>query len=199
MTVFASAKGLRETAAFFEQVPDIAEQAMALALNQVAGRDGLAVIRNDMRAEINFPKGYLEQSDRLFFARKARKGDLSAIIRGRDRATSLARFATAGERPDTTRGRGVRVEVKSGVVHTLKRAFMVKLRNGNMGLAVRVKPGETIRNSERAVKLAEDVYLLYGPSVDQVFQNVADDRADDIGDMVERQFYRQFARLTNGK
>jgi hypothetical protein len=48
------------------------------------------------------------------------------------------------------------------------------------------------------VKLADNVYLLYGPSVDQVFRLVADDRADDLAEMVENQFYRQFARLTNG-
>jgi hypothetical protein len=118
MTVFASAKGIREAIDFFEEVPDIAEQAAVLAINQVAGRDGLAVIRNDMRAEINFPKGYLEGGDRLTIARKARKGDLSAVIRGRDRATSLARFTTAGARPDNTRGRGVKVEVKNGTTQS---------------------------------------------------------------------------------
>ena len=151
-----------------------------------------------MREQINFPKGYLERGDRLAVVRKARKGDLTAVIRGRDRATSLARFLLPGQRPDNTAGRGVRVEVKNGKVRNLKRAFIVKLRNGNMGLAVRLKPGETLANSDRAVRLADNVYLLYGPSVDQVFQGVADDRTDDLGAMVERQFYRQIARLTNG-
>lgn len=197
MTVFVNVKGLREAGHFFEELPEISESAAVLAINQVAGRDGLAVIRNDMRAQINFPKGYLEGGDRLALVRKARKGDLTAVIRGRDRATSLARFTSAGSRPDNTRGRAIRVDVKGGQPVTMKRAFMVKLRNGNLGLAVRVKDGEQLRNSERAVKLADNVYLLYGPSVDQVFGNVADDRSDDIGDMIERQFYRQIDRLTN--
>lgn len=197
MTVFVSVKGLAEAADFFEELPDIAERAAVLAINQVADRDGLAVIRRDMREQINFPKGYLERGDRLAVVRKARKGDLTAIIRGRDRATSLARFLTPGQRPDNTSGRGLRVEVKNGKVRNLKRAFIVKLKNGNMGVAVRLKPGETMENSERAVRLADNVFLLYGPSVDQVFQGVAEDRTDDLGDMIERQFYRQIDRLTN--
>lgn len=197
MTVFASAKGLAEAGMFFEELPDIAERAAVLAINQVADRDGLAVIRRDMREQINFPKGYLERGDRLGVVRKARKGDLTAIIRGRDRATSLARFLTPGQRPDNTNGRGLRVEVKNGKVRNLKRAFMVTLKNGNIGVAVRLKPGEAMENSERAVRLADNVFLLYGPSVDQVFQGVAQDRTDDIGDMLERQFYRQIDRLTN--
>lgn len=198
MSVFASATGLKEAARFFEELPDIAEQATVLALNQVAGRDGLALIRRDMRAEVDFPKGYLEQSDRLGVVRKARKGALSAVIRGRDRATSLARFVASGQRPETTRGQALRVTIKPGSPVTLKRAFLIKLRGGNMGLAVRLKPGETVRNSDRAVKLGDSLFLLYGPSVDQVFRGVANDDADDIALMVENQFYRQFARLTNG-
>lgn len=197
MTVFANVKGMQEVSRFFEELPEISEKAMTLALNQVAGRDGLAVIRKDMRDQINFPKGYLEGGDRLTLARKARKGSLSAVIRGRDRATSLARFLTPGQRPENTHGRGLRVEVQPGKTVSMKRAFIVKLRNGNMGLAVRLKEGEQLRNSEGAVKLADNVYLLYAPSVDQVFNLVADDRTDDLGEMVERQFYRQVARLTN--
>lgn len=198
MSVFASASGLKEALRFFEELPDIAEQATVLALNQVAGRDGLALIRRDMRAEVDFPKGYLEQSDRLGVVRKARKGSLSAVIRGRDRATSLARFVAPGQRPETTRGQALRVTIKPGSPVTLKRAFLIKLRGGNMGLAVRLKPGETVRNSDRATKLGDSLYLLYGPSVDQVFRGVANDDADDIAQLVENQFYRQFARLTNG-
>lgn len=181
---------------YFEQLPEVAERAAVLAVNQVAERDGLAVMRKDMRAQIDFPAGYIE-GDRLGVVRRANRGAIEAVIRGRDRATSLARFAR-GQNPGNTRGRGVRIQVKPGRQKTLKKAFMVRLKNGNIGLAIRLKRGETMSNSQGAVRLAENVYLLYGPSVDQVFRGVADDRAPELANMVSKQFLRQFARLTRG-
>jgi hypothetical protein len=72
------------------------------------------------------------------------------------------------------------------------------LRNGNTGLAVRLKPGEKIKGSTGAVQMAENLYLLYGPSVDQVFRGVAEDRSGDLMNMVSSKFLRQFARLSRG-
>lgn len=196
MSVIIEAGAMDSLKHYFEQLPEVAERAAVLAVNQVAERDGLAVMRRDMRSQIDFPPGYLE-GDRLRVARRANRSAIEAVIRGRDRATSLARFAR-GQNPGNTRGRGVRVQVKPGRTKTLKKAFMVRLNNGNIGLAVRLKPGQTLNNSQAAVRLAENVYLLYGPSVDQVFRVVADDRAPDLANMVSRQFLRQFARLSRG-
>ena len=39
------------------------------------------------------------------------------------------------------------------------------------------------------------IWLLYGPSVDQVFRGVAAKRTSDIADLVMKKFYRQFSRL----
>ena len=196
MTVSIISDGLSEYVRYFEQLPAAAEQAAVLAVNQVAERDGLAVFRREMTKQVNFPKGYLN-GDRLRAGRKASRGAIEASIRGRDRPTSLARFA-AGQTPENTRGRGVRVSVKSGQTRKLPRAFLVNLRNGNIGLAVRLKPGETLSRSEKAVKLSDNLYLLYGPSVDQVFKGVAEDTAPEITRMLSNQFLRQFARLSRG-
>lgn len=194
MTITIVADKLDNLSTFFESLPEVAENAMALAINQVAERDGMAVFKRDMREQVNFPSGYLE-GNRLKVVRRAAKGSLEAVIRGRDRATSLARFA-AGQNPGNTGGRGVRVTVRGGRTQVLRKAFLVTLKNGNMGLAVRLKPGESLRNSQAAVALENNVYLLYGPSVDQVFRGVAEDRAGDISDMVSKQFLRQFDRLS---
>jgi len=128
---------------------------------------------------------------------------IEAVIAGRDRPTSLARFAPGAQRPE--RGQPLRpiiVEVKSGKRVVLNgprssaRAFLVNLKNGNTGLAVRLPKGETLANSEKAVRLDNNVYLLYGPSVDQVFRGVANDLSPDISAMVSRNFFRQFSRLS---
>lgn len=198
MTVRVFADALKDVRQYFEQLPDIAEQAAVLAINDVAERTGLTAIRKEMRAEVEFPKGYLENGDRLRVTQRARKGSLEAMITGRDRATSLARFAP-GQNAQNTRGRGVRVKVSSkGGMKVLEKAFIVNLKNGNKGLAVRLKPGDQLRNSSKAVKLSGNAYLLYGPSVDQVFRGVADQESGQILNMVSNQFLRQFARLTRG-
>lgn len=196
MSAFIQVSALADLKRYFTQLPDIAEQAAVLAINETASREGLTLIRKDMRDQVNFPSGYLE-GDRLKVTRKAGKGALEAIVRGRDRATSLARFAK-GQTPANTRGRGVRVQVKNGRVQVLRKAFLVPLRNGNTGLAVRLKPGEKIKNSTGSVQMAENLYLLYGPSVDQVFRGVAEDRSGDLMNMVSSKFLRQFARLSRG-
>jgi len=196
MTAFVFAEGLLDVARYFEALPDIAEQAAILAVNDVTERQGLTALKNEMRKEVNFPKGYLE-GDRLRVVKKARKGDISAMIRGRDRATSLARFAE-GQTPENTRGRGVSVTVEPGRTRRMPKAFMVRLRNGNLGVAVHLKAGDQLRNSAKAVRLKNNTYLLYGPSVDQVFRGVAEDQTPQIQQQLTVQFLRQFARLSRG-
>lgn len=195
MTVSISS-ALGDVRRYFEELPEIATRAATLAVNQVAARDGLSLAKREMRAQIDFPNGYLEQG-RLGVTRKATTVSIEAVITGRDRPTSLARFA-AGQTPENTRGRGVRVRVKKGRTKLLRGAFMVRLKNGNLGVAVRLKPGERLENSQAAKRLSDNVYLLYGPSVEQVFAGVADDALPDINRMLSNQFLRQFARLSRG-
>jgi hypothetical protein len=196
MSVSVIADALASTVKYFEDFPELASKAMSVTLNQVSSREALPLIRKEMRSQVNFPKGYLEMPDRLFVARKANKQSLETVIRGRDQATSLARFRAPGQDVTNTRGRGVRVQVSRGQTAVMRRAFLVKLRNGNMGLAIRLKPGEQIRNTTGAKSLENNVYLLYGPSVDQVFRTVAGDVAPDVLESVTREFFRQFARMS---
>lgn len=198
MTVSVIADALADAARFFEQMPEVAERSAAMAINSVAVRSSLPEARREMRKQIDFPKGYLEQSDRLYLSKRASKGNLQAVIRGRDRPTSLARFRVPGQTPQNTRGKPLRLQVKPGKTVTVNKAFLVTLRGGNTGLAVRLKNGQTLRNSDRAIYLGNNVYLLYGPSVEQVFQSVASDIAPKTIDDVADEFLRQFARLTNG-
>lgn len=197
MTAAIVATGIKDAARFFEQFPEIAEEAAMLAINDTVDREGMTLIKKDMRDQVNFPSGYLE-GDRLKVTRRASRGSLEAVIRGRDRATSLARF-TSGQTPKNTRGQGVRVSVQRGQTKLLRQAFLVNLKNGNIGLAVRLKPGERLQNTTAAQRLADNVWLLYGPSVDQVFRGVADDRADDLADIMSQKFYRQFGRLSRAR
>lgn len=188
---------LADAVKYFQQLPVVAEKSASLAINQVVERSGLAMMRSNIESQVAFPNSYLKTDGRFGVTRKARPDSLEAVITARDRPTSLARFAP-GQTPESTRKGGVSVQVKRGKTTRLKKAFMVRLRNGNIGLAVRLKPGESLVNrySMKPIMLGKNLYLLYGPSVDQVFQTVAEESLPEIGDMVSKEFYRQFARLS---
>lgn len=193
------ADGLEALGDFFQRQPEISRKAASLAINDVAGGTGLNFLKREIYNQIEFPRNYLND-DRLGLAKRATPDKLEAVVKGRDRATSLSRFALRQSAKQQATRRGVTVRVKKGQTKHLKGAWLVELNNGNLGLAVRVKPGERILNKTKSssVQLAPNVYLLYGPSVDQVFSGVAGDNSGRIGDMVANQFLRQVARLTRG-
>lgn len=196
MSVVVRGQFLKDAHDFFDALPEVAESAAMMAINQVAERDGLAMMRKDIESQVAFPAGYLKRDDRLGVTRKATRKSLEAVVTGRDRATSLARFA-AGQTPSNTRRKGVRVQVKKGgPARHLDKAWLVSLNNGNIGLATRDK--RLLSRAYKPVLLDRGVFLLYGPSVDQVFGTVAQDSLPEIGRLLSKEFYRQFARLTRG-
>lgn len=197
MSATITARALTEVKRYFEEFPDVAQQAAVLAINDTVNREGMTLIKKDMRDQIDFPSGYLE-GGRLKVTRTASKESLEAVIRGRDRATSLARFAP-GQTPANTRNSGVRVMVRRGSGKVLRKAFLINLRNGNVGLAIRLPNGQQPNETTAAVAMTSGskstLWLLYGPSVDQVFRGVAEQRSDDIAELVYNKFLRQFGRL----
>lgn len=168
-----------------------------MSINTVANRGGMKLIRSSILDEIAFPKDYLT-GDRLKVKQNAKPGNLEAVIAARQRPTSLARFAASTSLGSRARI-GVRVRLKkSGGETVLKQAWLTRLRNGNIGLAVRVKSAK-LAGKYDAIKtwlVPDKVALLYGPSVDQVFRDVSHTQAAPIGRMVTEEFFRQFTRLT---
>lgn len=128
-----------------------------------------------MKESVRFPAGYLSP-DR--YDVKKGQGFRDAVITARFRPTSLARFATsAGPR------NGVHLEVTPGKRIHMKSAFLINLRNGNTGLAMRSGAFDRIYSQLQARGLAGGIFapdsgkdgieILYGPSVDQVFRNIS--------------------------
>lgn len=197
---------LKSLAKDIEALPDVSRQAARLSLNRVVESKGLPTIRRDMQAQVNFPAGYLNK-DRLAITKRATDADLQVKITARHRPTSLARFAQ-GQGFDTPRRRGyVNVRVGKGTKQ-IRRAFFVRLRRGrdtsdgyNLGLAIRLKPGERLagrRLGGSGVQISPNLYLLYGPSVDQVFADAGAPAVMKVMPDVEREYNRQFVRLSRG-
>lgn len=191
-------KGLTD---FLDAAPETSRKAAALSMNDITGGKGLTRYKKSIRSQVAFPGGYLEEADKFGQTGFATPGHLVTAISARQRPTSLARFASGG----AIGTEGLTVRVKPGRSIRLKRAFKVRLRagtsleDGNTGLAVRLKPGQTFRgkkDTSKMVRLAKDVFLLYGPSVDQVFRSVAVTDTPAVLDEMGLEFLRQFTRLS---
>lgn len=195
---------------FLAAQPKATREAAKLAINDITGRKAVPQFRKAMREEVAFPAGYLEDTDRFGQTKKATEADLSATITARFRPTSLARFAPNQSYEGARRTGYVGVKVNpGGGAKRINRAFFVRLRRGrdtddgfNLGLAIRLKPGEKLHGRKKGttgVQLAPDLYLLYGPSIDQVFRQASVAESPRIADQLQTEFVRQFIRLSGGK
>lgn len=204
MSARIDAINLEDLIEYLGDRPEVARRAARMAINDTT-RSAVPKFRREMQAEVNFPPGYLDK-DRFGQTKRATDTDLSATITARFRPTSLARFAPGQSFEGARRTGGVRVKVnKGGGAKRLPGAFFVRLNRGadntdgfNVGLAIRLKPGERLRGRKRGaagVRLAPDLYLLYGPSVDQVFRDVSVAGSPDVADSLQQEFVRQWVRL----
>ena len=156
-----------------------------------------------IRDQVSFPAAYLApRGARFRISKFAQPGSLEARITARFRPTSLARFA---RNPTVGRRRGVSVQVAPGRLIHLRRAFVIPLRRGrrltdtqrNLGLAIRLRPGEMLNNKIQSVQRTRSgLTLLYGPSVYQVFLGregggVAAELAEPTARDLEGEFLRQ--------
>lgn len=180
-------EGLEELGRIEDLKPKITTAAYR-AINKTLDR-GRTMSAREMRSQVNFPGSYLQgASSRLNVTQRANEGRLEGVISGRRRATSLARFVVGSKKIGKA---GVRVSVKPGSSAEMTNAFLMKIRGGNLGLAIRVKKGGRPDKAYKPVKIADGLFLLYGPSVDQVFKTVR----EDVAPNVERYLAAEFTRL----
>ncbi|MGI9502803.1 MAG: phage tail protein [Geminicoccaceae bacterium] len=184
----------------FHKLGGDVRRASVQAINKVA-RDARAEAAREITKQLNLPKSFVSPSQgRLAVRQKANRSNPEAIITAKNRPTSLARFVVGKPRA----GAGVTVSVKPGQSSFLRRAFLIKLRSGssqtdtrfNQGLAVRLGPGERLRNKLKQIKIAKGLYLLFGPSVQQAFlDNQGDGVANDLAGPTAKKLEAEFLRL----
>jgi hypothetical protein len=182
-----------------DDLPERIARAAFRAINTTADRSRTDADRA-IRLQVAFAASYLAPSaGRLTVTKRANGDDLAAVITARGRPTSLARYVVSGQ---VGKRGGVAVEVKPGLAKFMPRAFLMRLRAGagpvddanfNLGLAIRLKPGESIHNKKDMVRIASGLYLLYGPAVAQVFSTVSEDIAPAEAQFLEDEFSRLVA------
>lgn len=208
MALEINVRGLQAFQDRVRDAPDVSRRAAADAVNSTL-RYAYAESSRGIRRQVNLTRDYLGSANagnRLTIAQRATEANPAGRITGRQRPVSLARFATT--RSLKRRG-GVSVSVKPGSTRQMASAFLLKLKAGasvtqdayNLGLAVRLKPGQPVFNKRRMVKYSADdpnLYLLYGPSVDQIFRDVREEIADDVEAFLANEYLRQYERYIRG-
>jgi len=187
--------------------PAIIAQAQMLAINKTADRARTAADRA-IRGQINFPASYLAPSaGRLTVSKYASSDSPEAKITARMRPTMLARFVTSGKPAGGgQRPTPISLAVRAGGGKSVgKRMFLIRLPAGrgdgednptNLGVAIRLKPGEVVHNKKVMQKISGNLYLLFGPSISQVFSTVREDISPETLDFAETEFLRQLDRLS---
>lgn len=194
-------RGIEDLKSYLGSIPGNVDRAAALAVSS-ATRYAYTLGRRRIQEEVNLPTGYLTGSEggspRFYISRKPTRTDPVGAVRGRVRATSLYRFVTGQSKRN-----GIRVAVsKRNGSRRIPRGFAIKLRNGNLGVAVRLPKGEDLRGkknpgimygSRGGGNRKTNLFLLYGPSVQQVFNTVAPDIAPEVSSYLNSEFRRQIA------
>lgn len=160
----------------------------------------------EIRRRINFKANYLD-GGRLAISQRAHPKRLEAVITGRDRPTSLARFRQGAPRFGQQRiPPRVRVSASGGTT-AIRKGFYMRLRRGNsiisaensnIGLAIRLAEGERIKNKNEMVPIGGNLYLLYGPSVAQVYRTVSEESAERVSIQLASRFAHYLGRNTRG-
>lgn len=169
---------------------------VSMAINRTA-RKARTLATAEIKEQLNLPSRYI--GGNLYIGAPATPDNLATEITGRVRPTSLARYAKGT--PESTRKAGyTTVEVQRGHYVKMPKAFLIRLRgkggstegpNANIGLAVRLRQGEKIRNKRVSfVKTMNGLAMLYGPSVDQAFKTVRGDIAPEVGDFLANEYNR---------
>lgn len=194
MTYFIETKGLDAFDSLLRSLGDAVVPSAASAINDTAAF-ARTLGSKKIRQRFNFKAGYLQ--GKLGVTRRASTGELEAVVTGQDRPTSLARFAQGSPRfgkqrtPPRVRvtTAGGTQEIRNGFFMRLRRgSSAVTAENSNVGIAVRLAEGERVRNKNQMVPIGGNLYLLYGPSVGQIYRTEAEKTVDQVSEHLAQRF-----------
>lgn len=192
---------------YIGEMPENVKSALISALNRTADRTRTRADRK-IREEVAFPASYLRPGEgRLVVSQKARAESLQAVVTGRGRPTSLARFAVGSKPRSGNKLGSVSVTVKPGQKADINRAWIISLPGApdskNLGLAVRTEggPPRGAYAPKQLKAFGPNVWLLYGPSVDQVLFSARNNGGvvEEIAPEVMLDLEAEFGRLIDLK
>lgn len=194
-------QGLDDLAEYFETFPQRAPEAARRAVNYAArkfGKDSAAKIASKLNFRTKLYNDTNPGKGRIA-VRLASSATLTAVVSASSEPLLLAKFGV--NLPKTGSVRGISPVVKVGASsRELHSAFYTRFKNGTVGLAVRLKKGESLRNrhSKKSYPLRRgdpNVQILYGPSLDQAFESQVKDALTPVEKTIRSEFFRQLEVL----
>lgn len=190
-------EGLSDAEDAIERLDARRQNAAQIAVNTTV-RKARTEASRQMRDQVAWTASYLDDKLSVKFAQG---GEFEGSIRAAFRPTSLARFTTGAKKPWTpakqlhvgaasfrpTNGKMLFVPLKAG-------AGPITEDNMNIGLAVRLKDGDTVKGKYKMKPFGKGLYLLFGPSSAQVFFTVAEDLVPDVSQWLGDEYVRQLNR-----
>ena len=182
--------GLENLDAYVRRFGDNANKAASMTLNDTA-RWARTRLKSQMQADIRLTESAFT-GKRLYVAEFANPGHLQVTVRGDKQGYSLSRFAV--DKP-VRLARSPLLQIKrGGPAVQVKRGFFLPAPNGALGLAVRTN-GPLAKGKGR--KVGPNLYILFGPSPDQMMRRLAPELVPSVQQHVLVEFNRQINRLIN--
>lgn len=191
MITSSGSKALSGMARYIKLFPQQVAQAQRIAVADTL-RWGRAQFSADIRAQLDLPLGALN-GKRFEITQHPTVARPEGVLSAQFAPLNLARFATTKPRL------GLKPKIRvlaGGNTLQLDHSFYIPGPSGGLGLAVRTKG--PLKNSRAARKIGKNLYILFGPSVDQAFGVSLPKLKPRVADRLEAETLRQIGRLTRG-
>ena len=193
--IVISSTGIRGLEEAIRRQPEMAKQAAKFAVNDTI-EWAKTRIKTGIEQQVAVPKDSITPA-RFGITRRATSQELEARLSASNQGLGLIRFVTSQR---IARAKAPTVRVKpGGAAVKLERAFLIPTPKapGSFALAVRAPGGLAKSRAARRIP-GSDVYILSGPSPNQLLANIAPALLPTIQTRLQQEYARQFERLTRG-
>lgn len=196
-----SSAGIQGLATFVARTPEVAAEAAKLAVGDAA-EWGRNLSKREMVSAVNLPAGALA-GRRFRISQRPTTANPEAVISADNNPLGLSRFVV-GQKAKGSAHPKVRILV-GGATKSFSDpdtkgsySFLIPTPNGADGVGLAIRTKGPLKNSSAARKIGRDLYLLSGPSVNQMFGQLMPTLVPRIEAKLQTEFARQYERLIRG-
>ena len=193
--IVVSSTGIRGLEDAIRRQPEIARKAAQFAVNDTIEWSRVR-IKAGILQQVAVPADSITPA-RFGITRRAKPNALEAALSASNQGLGLIRFVTS---PRVARAKSPTVRIKpGGAAVKMERAFLIPTPKapGSFALAVRAPGGLAKSRAARRIP-GSDVYILSGPSPNQLLANIAPTLLPAIQTRLQQEYARQFERLSRG-
>ena len=196
-----SSAGIQGLATFVARTPEVAAEAAKLAVGDAA-EWGRNLSKREMVSAVNLPADALA-GRRFRISQRPTTANPEAVISADNNPLGLSRFVVSQKARGAAHPK-VRILVggatKSFSDPDIKGSysFLIPTPGGADGVGLALRTKAPLRNSRAARKIGRDLYLLSGPSVNQMFGQLMPTIVPRVEAKLQTEFARQYERLIRG-